>query len=75
MTYCQWSSASFALLADEEHNSFLLVSGMDGNGVKGDIMAYQEDTNTFEILPGKLGIPRRDFAATAIFDNQSYWNW
>jgi len=56
-------------VTDNHYNSFLLVGGMDGNSVKGDIMAYQEDTNTFEILPGKLKIPRRDFAATALFDN------
>jgi len=46
----------------------LILAG--GNLGLTDIIAYQMDTNIFEILPGKLDTPRRSFAMSGIVSDE-----
>ena len=53
-----------------ENHPLILVGGKDENNNKrNDIMAYDKELNTFEVLPGKLKYARSQFAASGIYTN------
>ena len=37
---------------------------------RSEIMAYQEESNTFEILPGRLTTPRSEFVTAGIYTDE-----
>jgi len=57
--------------SDSQH-PLIMVGGRDENGVtRSDVLSYQKDSNTFELLPGKMVIPRSYFPVTGIYDEEA----
>jgi hypothetical protein len=51
-----------------ENHPLILIGGLDEhNNKRNDIMAYDKELNTFEVLPGKLNVARYGFAASGIY--------
>lgn len=45
----------------------IMIGGLDENqNYAGDVMTYEAETNTFVTLPGRLSLPRSDFAVSAL---------
>merc|ERR1712150_422491 len=58
------------MFSDEDH-PLILIGGKDVNStITSDMMTYQKESNTFELLPAKLNLPRYEFAATGIYDDE-----
>ena len=54
----------------DDQNPLIVIGGMDFPLKMSSLMAYQKETNSFEILPAKLEIGRWRLAATGIYDNE-----
>jgi len=62
------------MYSDEDH-PLIMIGGKDvfhdgGCNITSDLMTYQRESNTFEVLPAKLDLPRYEFAATGVFDDE-----
>jgi len=54
----------------DQQNPLIMVGGMNGFLKESSLMAYQKETDSFEILPAKLKIGRWRLAATGVYDNE-----
>lgn len=62
------------MYSDDDH-PLIMIGGKDvfqdgGCNITSDLMTYQKESNTFELLPAKLDIPRYEFAATGVYDDE-----
>jgi len=57
-------------ISDDKH-PLILVGGDDEiNYYRDDVMEYMKETNTFELLPGKLTWPKSQMTATAVYTEE-----
>jgi len=57
-------------LSNEEH-PLIMIGGVDENGNSvTNIMEYQREFNTIEILPGKLNTARKNFGVSGMYNSE-----